>query len=119
MKGRVISDNTFLANEMLLGFGKEETPKRCMLSVDLKKAFHTIRWDAILKTLWAMVYSLPPPQFWLKVPPLGPSRVRVVLDKVTLFHQSSSTWSWTDLADLYKKVWRRGELISSKSMVPI
>lgn len=51
MKGRVISDNTLLADEMLQGFGRKRTPKRCRLSVDLKKTFDTIRWDAILETL--------------------------------------------------------------------
>jgi len=51
MKGKVISDNTLLVDEMLHGFGRIRTPRRCMLSVDLRKTFVTVRWDAILETL--------------------------------------------------------------------
>lgn len=47
IRDRVITDNTLLAEEMLLGFGRVRTPKRWML----RKSFDTIRWDAIQETL--------------------------------------------------------------------
>lgn len=50
MKRRVISDNALLADEMLHGYSRARTPRRCMLSVDLRKAFDTIRCDAMLET---------------------------------------------------------------------
>lgn len=57
MKGRVISDNTLLADEMLHGFGRIRTPRICVLSVDLRKALDTVRWVAILENLRAMGFS--------------------------------------------------------------
>jgi len=57
MKGRVISDNILLADEMLHGFGRIRTPTICMLSLDLRKAFDAVRWDAILENLRAMGFS--------------------------------------------------------------
>lgn len=57
MKGKVISDYTLLVDEMLHGFGKIRPPRRCMLSVDLRKTFVTVRWDAILETLRVLGFS--------------------------------------------------------------
>lgn len=47
IQGRHISDNTRLAEEMVYGF----------ISIDLRKAFDTVRWEAIIATLEAFVFS--------------------------------------------------------------
>lgn len=60
IEGRLISDgsdNTILADEMLYGFVRKRTPKKCCHSIDLKKAVDTIKWEAITGTLTALVFS--------------------------------------------------------------
>lgn len=42
---------------MLYGFGRKRTPRRCCLSIDLKKAFDTIRWEAIFSTFETYGFS--------------------------------------------------------------
>lgn len=41
----------------LVGFGRKRTPRRVCLSVDLRKAFDSLKWDAILEALRAMGFS--------------------------------------------------------------
>lgn len=42
-EGRVILDNTMLADEMIYRFGGKRTPNRCCLSIDLKKVFDMLK----------------------------------------------------------------------------
>lgn len=42
-RGKAISDNTMLADEMECEFCKKRTPRRCCISVDLRKTFDTVR----------------------------------------------------------------------------
>lgn len=48
IQGKVISDNTILVDEMVHRFGRIRTPKRFFLSIDLRMAFYTVRWSAII-----------------------------------------------------------------------
>lgn len=57
MPGRFIADNTLLTDEMLNGFGRARTPGRVCLSVDLKKAFDSVKWDTTNATFQAMGFS--------------------------------------------------------------
>lgn len=53
IQGRNISDNTMLADEMLYGFCRKRTPRRCC-----------IRWKALIFTLhafWSSIFQ--PPSF--------------------------------------------------------
>lgn len=50
IQGKVISDNTILVDEMVHRFGRIRTPKRFFLSIDLRMAFYTVRWSAIMTT---------------------------------------------------------------------
>lgn len=50
-KGRVISDNSSLAEELLRQFEQKSTIQRAEICVDLKKAFDSGGWEAIHATL--------------------------------------------------------------------
>lgn len=86
IEGRLISNNIILADEMVYDFGRKRTPKRC-LSIDLRKAFHAIKWDAIISTLEAHGFPLfyvnkcgtasllHPSLCWWKAPPPLPLKI--------------------------------------------
>lgn len=59
--GRLISDNTLLADEMVCGLERiRRTPKRCYVSLDLRKSFDTIKLEAITSIFSALGF---PPLF--------------------------------------------------------
>ena len=58
--GRLLVENVLLATELVQGYNWKSISKRCMLKVDLKKAFDTVNWDFILNTLEAVGF---PPYF--------------------------------------------------------
>lgn len=45
--GRCIQDNILLSHEILHGYHKNRGPKRCAVKVDLRKAYDTVRWEAV------------------------------------------------------------------------
>ncbi|KAL0293691.1 UNVERIFIED_CONTAM: hypothetical protein Scaly_3136600 [Sesamum calycinum] len=49
--GRSISDNILLAQELLAGYNQARLPARCMLKVDIQKAYDSVEWDFLLETL--------------------------------------------------------------------
>lgn len=53
-------ENVLLATELVQGYNWKSIYKRCMLKVNLKKAFDTVNWDFILNTLEALDF---PPYF--------------------------------------------------------
>ncbi|MGC8050215.1 reverse transcriptase domain-containing protein, partial [Salmonella enterica] len=44
IKGRSISDNILLTQELLYGYERKNISPRCMLKLDIKKAFDSIAW---------------------------------------------------------------------------
>ncbi|XP_060200313.1 uncharacterized protein LOC132628555 [Lycium barbarum] len=48
--GRLINDNIILSNELVKGYGRKNVSPRCMLKVDMKKAYDSIEW-AYLKQI--------------------------------------------------------------------
>ncbi|XP_048503093.1 secreted RxLR effector protein 78-like [Beta vulgaris subsp. vulgaris] len=44
MPGRNISDNILLATELIKGYNTKHISPRCMMKVDLKKAYDSIEW---------------------------------------------------------------------------
>ncbi|XP_033134016.1 uncharacterized protein LOC117127540 [Brassica rapa] len=52
--GRLLVENVLLATELVSGYKWKDISKRCMLKVDLQKAFDSINWDFILNTLEAL-----------------------------------------------------------------
>ncbi|KAK4384637.1 putative mitochondrial protein [Sesamum angolense] len=49
--GRSISDNILLAQELLAGYNQVRLPARCMLKVDIQKAYDSVEWDFLLEVL--------------------------------------------------------------------
>lgn len=58
LKGRSLGENGPLASKLIRNYRSSSCPRRCMLKVDIKKAFDTISWDFIIKLLDAQ--DLPP-----------------------------------------------------------
>ena len=54
IKGRHISDNILLTQELMRNYHRKDSPGRCAIKVDLKKAFDTVRWDFLLDLLSAL-----------------------------------------------------------------
>ncbi|KAA3485123.1 reverse transcriptase [Gossypium australe] len=54
IKGRNIVDNSFLAHELLRGYGRKYISPRCGLKVDLRKVFDFVNWRFIIIVLEAM-----------------------------------------------------------------
>ena len=52
--GRLLVENVLLATELVSGYKWKEISKRCMLKVDLQKAFDSLNWEFILNTLEAL-----------------------------------------------------------------
>lgn len=43
--GRIINDNIIISNELVNGYGTKGVSPRCMLKVDMKKAYDSIKWS--------------------------------------------------------------------------
>ncbi|KAL2253070.1 UNVERIFIED_CONTAM: hypothetical protein Sindi_0101700 [Sesamum indicum] len=56
--GRSIGDNIMMALELFTGYNQRCLPPRCVLKVDIRKAYDTMEWDFVQATL---LYS----GFWL------------------------------------------------------
>ncbi|GJX36031.1 RNA-directed DNA polymerase, eukaryota, reverse transcriptase zinc-binding domain protein [Tanacetum coccineum] len=49
--GRQITDNILLAHELLRGYNRKSSRKKCAFKIDLQKAYDTINWDFLGKSL--------------------------------------------------------------------
>ncbi|CAH9076372.1 unnamed protein product [Cuscuta epithymum] len=58
--GRLMFDNIFLAQELVRGYNRKRISPRCMIMVDLRKAYDTISWDFLEKVLGGLGF---PPRF--------------------------------------------------------
>ncbi|XP_019429404.1 PREDICTED: uncharacterized protein LOC109337009 [Lupinus angustifolius] len=45
--GKVIHDNILLAQELVRGYMRKGISPRCMLQMDIQKAYYTVEWDAL------------------------------------------------------------------------
>ena len=59
IKGRLISDNILLAQELFRGYNRKNEKSRCALKIDLHKAFDSVNWDFILAVLEHMNFPQP------------------------------------------------------------
>lgn len=48
---RVINDNILLSHELVKGYSRKHISPRCMIKVDLQKAYDSIEWCAIEQLL--------------------------------------------------------------------
>lgn len=42
--GRVLTDNIILSHELVKGYGRKGVSPRCMLKVDMQKAYDSVEW---------------------------------------------------------------------------
>ncbi|CAN1133422.1 LINE-1 reverse transcriptase homolog [Linum perenne] len=54
LKDRLISDNVLMAHELVSSYHKAQTSPRCVLKVDITKAFDSLHWDSLLLIMAAM-----------------------------------------------------------------
>ncbi|KAL0285709.1 UNVERIFIED_CONTAM: Retrovirus-related Pol polyprotein from type-2 retrotransposable element R2DM, partial [Sesamum radiatum] len=57
--GRSITDNIFLAQEMVRQYTRKRISPRCTINVDLRKAFDSVSWTFLSRVLHG--YGFPPP----------------------------------------------------------
>lgn len=65
VRGRQISDNILLGQELLRNYHRSSGPPRCALKIDLRKAFDTVRWEFLFDIMSKFRF---PPTFinWIK-----------------------------------------------------
>ena len=65
IKGRSITDNILLAQELFRNYHRTAGPARCALKVDLKQAFDSVSWTFILDAMRLLLF---PTKFiyWVK-----------------------------------------------------
>lgn len=55
LQGRSITDNFFLAQELIRNYGRmQKITLRCMLKIDLQKTYDTISWDFLRDVLYGL-----------------------------------------------------------------
>lgn len=47
LSGKVIHDNILLASELVRGYDRRNISPRCMIQMDLQKAYDTVEWSAL------------------------------------------------------------------------
>lgn len=52
--GRYIHDNTIMAQEIIRGYGRKNISARCMIKMDLQKAYDSIQWSFVDQLLRCM-----------------------------------------------------------------
>ncbi|XP_057485879.1 uncharacterized protein LOC130772160 [Actinidia eriantha] len=60
VQNRYMTDNIFLLQELLRTYGRKRISPRCILNVDLRKAFDSVDWDFLHDMLSALQF---PPRF--------------------------------------------------------
>lgn len=54
IQGRLLMENVLLATELVKDYHKENVSLRCAMKIDISKAFDSVQWSFVLKTLMAM-----------------------------------------------------------------
>lgn len=49
--GRLIADNILLSHELVKGYSKKFISPRCMIKVDLQKAYDSVEWSALIQIM--------------------------------------------------------------------
>lgn len=55
--GRVISDNIILSHEIVKGYNRKNVSPRCMLKIDMRKAYNSLEWSYLEQVLIHMNFS--------------------------------------------------------------
>ena len=54
IKGRLSMENVLLATELVKDYHKPDISPRCTMKIDISKAFDSVQWDFVLKSLKVM-----------------------------------------------------------------
>lgn len=54
IKGRLLMENVLLASELVKDYHKDNVSPRCVMKIDISKAFDSVQWDFVLQILEAM-----------------------------------------------------------------
>ena len=54
VKGRLLIENVLLASELVKDYHKEDVSPRCLMKIDISKAFDSVQWEFVLKSLEAL-----------------------------------------------------------------
>lgn len=58
VEGRSISDNIFLAQELIRGYNRKRSSKSCMIMVDLRKAYDIVDWMFLYDVLHGLGFPI-------------------------------------------------------------
>lgn len=58
LKGRAMTHNIFMVQELLRDYGKANTSPRCMFHIDIHKAFDSISWDFLYQVLHGLKFPV-------------------------------------------------------------
>lgn len=66
IQGRLLMENVLLASELVKDYHKDAVSPRCMMKIDISKAFDSVQWSFLLRSLEAMGF---PAKFihWIKL----------------------------------------------------
>ena len=66
IRGRLLLENVLLASELVKDYHKEDVSPRCVMKIDISKAFDSVQWDFVLQIMEALGI---PGQFirWIKL----------------------------------------------------
>lgn len=42
--GRMLNDNILMGHELVKGYGRKGTSARCMIKIDMQKAYDSLKW---------------------------------------------------------------------------
>ena len=54
IKGRLLMENVLLASELVKDYHKEVISPRCVMKIDISKAFDLVQWEFVLRSLEAI-----------------------------------------------------------------
>ncbi|XP_021739785.1 uncharacterized protein LOC110706196 [Chenopodium quinoa] len=54
MEGRQILQNISIVQDLVSKYGRKDAPKGCLLKVDIRKAYDSVKWDFLLEMLSAL-----------------------------------------------------------------
>ncbi|XP_058783262.1 uncharacterized protein LOC131657933 [Vicia villosa] len=52
--GRIIHDNIMITQELVRGYGRKNISPRCMIQMDIQKAYDTVKWTALQQIMSAL-----------------------------------------------------------------
>lgn len=54
VKGRLLMENVLLASELVKDYHKDSVSPRCVMKIDISKAFDSVQWSFVLQSLEAL-----------------------------------------------------------------